>query len=74
MPKDRFGNDRDWAIGEKADGTFDIVPLSEWPKRAAEIKFYEAVWDQVWDILNGDDDDLTELEELIDELTRSSPT
>jgi len=32
------------------------------------------VWDQVWDILNGDDDDLTELEQLIDDLTRSSPT
>jgi hypothetical protein len=32
------------------------------------------VWDQVWDILNGDDDDLAELEQLIDDLTRSSPT
>ena len=55
MPKDRFGNDRDWAIGENADGTIDSVPLSEWPKRAAEIAAYEAMWDQVWKILNGED-------------------
>ena len=55
MPKDRFGNERDWAIGERADGTIDSVPLSEWPKRAAEIAHYEAVWDQVWKILNGED-------------------
>ena len=48
MPKDRFGNYRDWAIGEKADGTIDSVPLSEWPKRAAEIAAYEVMWDQVW--------------------------
>ena len=55
MPKDRFGNERDRAIGERADGTIDGVPLSEWPKRAAEIAHYEAVWDQVWKILNGED-------------------
>ena len=73
MPKDRFGNYRDWAIGEKADGTIDSVPLSEWPKKQAELLAYEKLWDQVWNILNGDDDDLTELEQLIDDLTRSSP-
>jgi hypothetical protein len=47
MPKDRFGNDRDWAIGENADGTIDSVPLSEWPKRAAEIAAFEKMIDQL---------------------------
>jgi hypothetical protein len=68
MPKDRFGNERDWAIGELADGTIDSMPLSEWPKRAAEIAHYEAVWDQVLKILNGEGDDQpTELD--LDALT-----
>jgi hypothetical protein len=68
MPKDRLGNERDWAIGELADGTIDSVSLSEWPKKQAELLAYEKMWDQVWKILNGEEDDQpTELD--LDALT-----
>jgi hypothetical protein len=55
--------DDHWGIGQRADGTIDSVPLSEWPKRAAEIKFCEEVWDQVLQILQeGDEDQSVELD------------
>jgi hypothetical protein len=61
MPKDRFGNYRDWAIGEMADGSINIMTVEEARVAIAERDAFERAFDALWD--GSDVDDLSEDEQ-----------
>jgi hypothetical protein len=42
----RLRHARDWAPGERTDGSIDIFPLSELPARLAEVRAWQRALDE----------------------------
>jgi hypothetical protein len=64
MPKDRFGNDRDWGIGQRADGSICIMTMEEALLAIVKRDREEAAIADAMEQVNGEDlDDVSDLDE-----------